>query len=65
MFTLNFESRYDEADEAGLREKIVSDAGGREASMTRAYGEAMIRTAGPERMRHLEQRLANDDLLRG
>ena len=29
----------------------------------RAYGEAMIRTAGPKRMRHLEQRLANDDHL--
>ena len=29
----------------------------------RAYGDAMIRTAGPGRMRHLEQRLANDDHL--
>lgn len=65
MFTLNLEARYDDADLPALREKIASDAGGREASMTRAYGEAMIRTAGPERMRHLEQRLANDDLLRG
>jgi hypothetical protein len=29
----------------------------------RAYGEAMIRTATPERMRHLEQPLANDSHL--
>ena len=28
--------------------------------MERAYGEAMIRTASPERMRHLEQPLSND-----
>ena len=26
----------------------------------RAYGETMLATAGPERMVHLEQRLAND-----
>ena len=32
--------------------------------MTRAYGDAMLRTAGPSGMRHLEQRLANDDLMR-
>ena len=65
MFTFNFEARYDEAELPQLRQKIFDDTSGREASMTRAYGEAMIRTAGPDRMRHLEQRLANDDLLRG
>ena len=27
----------------------------------RAYGDVMIETAGPARMRHLEQRLALDD----
>jgi ectoine hydroxylase-related dioxygenase (phytanoyl-CoA dioxygenase family) len=64
MFTLNFEARYAEPDLPMLREKIASDSAGREASMTRAYGDVMIRTAGPKRMRHLEQRLANDDLLR-
>jgi hypothetical protein len=30
----------------------------------RAYGDIMIKTANPERMVHLEQRLANDSLLR-
>ena len=30
----------------------------------RAYGDIMIKTASPERMVHLEQRLANDSLLR-
>jgi hypothetical protein len=28
--------------------------------MERGYGEVMVSTAGPERMRHLEQVLAND-----
>lgn len=64
MFTFNFEARYADADLPLLREKIASDSAGREATMTRAYGDTMIRTAGPARMRHLEQRLANDDLLR-
>ena len=31
----------------------------------RAYGETMIRTAGPGRMRHLAQRLENDGHLAG
>ena len=35
MFTLNMEARYDEADLPALREKIASDATGREANMTR------------------------------
>jgi hypothetical protein len=64
MFTFNFEARYTDDELPMLRQKIASDAAGREASMTRAYGDVMIRTAGPRRMRHLEQRLANDDLLR-
>jgi hypothetical protein len=64
MFTFNFEARFADNEIPMLREKIASDAAGREAAMTRAYGDVMIRTAGPGRMRHLEQRLANDDLLR-
>ena len=57
MFTLNYEKRWpdDRLDE--LREKIGQNA---RFWAERAYGDAMIRTAGPKRMRHLAQRLAND-----
>ncbi len=57
MFTFNLQQRYQEEDLPALREEI-----GRLAIYwaDRAYGEKMIRTAGPARMRHLEQRLAND-----
>jgi hypothetical protein len=65
MFTLNFEARYADDDLAQLRETILGDSSGMvRGGSTRAYGEVMIRTAGPNRMRHLEQRLANDDVLR-
>jgi hypothetical protein len=58
MFTMNFCKRYpdDRLDE--LREKIGKEA---RFLIDRLYGEAMLRTAGPERMVHLEQVLANDD----
>jgi Phytanoyl-CoA dioxygenase (PhyH) len=58
MFTMNFCRRYpdDRLDE--LREKIGKEA---RFLIDRLYGEAMLRTAGPERMVHLEQVLANDD----
>lgn len=57
MFTMNFCRRYpdDRLDE--LREKIGHEA---RFLIDRLYGEAMLRTAGPERMVHLEQVLAND-----
>lgn len=60
MFTINMEQRFAEEDLPMLREIM-----GKETRfwIERAYGEAMLRTAGPARMRHLEQRLANDDHL--
>jgi hypothetical protein len=65
MFTLNMQARFPEADLPALREEI---RGLMTADVTvqtgRAYGPAMLQTAGPKRMRHLEQRLANDEVLR-
>ncbi len=60
MFTLNFQERFDEADLPLLRDEIAEAA---RFWRLRAYGDVMIRTAGPGRMRHLEQRLANDSHL--
>jgi len=57
MFTMNLCQRYPDALLPELREMI---AGGARFWVERAYGETMVRTAGPERMRHLEQLLAND-----
>ena len=60
MFTINVAERFDDEDLDTLRDDI--------ASLVRfwaesAYGEAMVKTAGPRRMVHLEQRMANDDHL--
>jgi hypothetical protein len=57
MFTMNFCRRYpdDRLDE--LRAKLGHEA---RFWIDRIHGEAMIRTAGPERMVHLEQIMAND-----
>ena len=57
MFTINMSQRFDDDDLAALRKDISSLV---RFWAERAYGEAMIRTAGPRRIRHLEQRLAND-----
>jgi hypothetical protein len=57
MFTMNLSQRYPKERERELRDNL---SGGARFWVERAYGEAMIRTAGPERMRHLEQHLAND-----
>ena len=57
MFTLNFQERFADEDLPILREEIGEAA---RFWRLRAYGEVMIRTAGPKRMRHLEQRLSND-----
>ena len=57
MMTMNFEQRYAEEDLPALREKI---AGMARHWVDTSYGEVMVRTAGPGRMRHLEQRMAND-----
>lgn len=60
MFTMNFEERYAQEDIHILKEKM--------GTMTRfwtdkAYGDIMVKTASPERMRHLEQRLSNQSHL--
>ena len=60
MFTINMQDRYADEDLPALRQEIGNLSN---FWCERAYGETMIRTAGPGRMRHLEQRLANDDLL--
>jgi len=60
MFTINMSERFAEADLDELRKDIGAQA---RFWIERAYGHIMIRTAGPGRMRHLEQRLANDDHL--
>ena len=54
---MNFQKRYADEDLPALREDI-----GRSAKfwVERAYGDVMVRTASPSRMRHLGQRLAND-----
>jgi hypothetical protein len=57
MFTMNLCQRYpdDQLDE--LRTYI---SGAARFWLDRVYGPAMIATAGPDRMRHLEQVMAND-----
>ena len=57
MYTMNFSRRYPENRLPELRDVL-----GREARfwIDRIHGEAMIATAGPERMQHLEQVMAND-----
>ncbi len=57
MFTMNCCERYPEERLQELRDYM---SGGSRFWVTRAYGEAMINTASPERMVHLEQCLAND-----
>ena len=60
MFTINLEQRHRHEDLDLLREQMAKSS---RFWIERAYGDVMIRTAGPRRMRHLEQRLANDDHL--
>ena len=57
MFTINLCERYPEERLEDLRKYM---AGGARFWIKRVYGETMVRTAGPDRMRHLEQVLAND-----
>lgn len=57
MFTINLSQRYLEDRLEDLRKHIATAA---RFWIDRKYGEKMIRTAGPERMRHLEQNMAND-----
>ncbi len=60
MFTINCSSRYKTEHLHHLRDNISGHARFWNDS---TYGEAMLRTAGPKRMRHLEQVLANQDHL--
>jgi hypothetical protein len=57
MFTMNLCQHYPDQLLPELRETI---AGSARFWIERVYGEKMISTAGPERMRHLEQIMAND-----
>ncbi len=57
MFTMNFTQRYREEDFDELRQMIAGES---RFWVDRIYDERMVNTAGPERMRHLEQLLAND-----
>ena len=60
MFTMNLCQPYPEQRLNELRDYL---SGGARFWVEEGYGEAMIRTATPERMRHLEQVMANDDHL--
>jgi hypothetical protein len=60
MFTINLCQHYPEAKIGELRQYI---AGGARFWLDEAYGPAMLRTAGPSRLRHMEQVMANDDEL--
>jgi ectoine hydroxylase-related dioxygenase (phytanoyl-CoA dioxygenase family) len=57
MFTLNFEQRYEEEDIPELKDRMGSET---RFWIERNYGEVMMKTAGPKRMVHLEQRMSND-----
>ena len=60
MFTLNYSRRHTEEELPILRQEVSNFA---RFWLDSVYGEIMLRTAGPERMRHLEQALANQDHL--
>jgi hypothetical protein len=60
MFTMNFSERYRDEDIELLREDIGGLAGFWTETV---YGDQMVKTASPQRMVHLEQRLANADHL--
>ena len=60
MFTINLQQRFRDEDQELLRECVASLAG---FWYDRVYAPLMVETAGPERMRHLEQRLAHADHL--
>ncbi len=60
MFTINCTARYSEADIPLLKNEIGAFA---RFWVDRIYGEAMLQTAGPQRMKHLEQPLAYEDHL--
>lgn len=57
MFTINLCERYQDEDLQKLRDYISSYD---RFWLDRAYSETMMNTASPERMKHLEQVMAND-----
>lgn len=57
MFTINLQEHHLDEDLPMLKDDIGSLA---RFWAERAYGKVMIETAGSSRMKHLEQRLAND-----
>ena len=57
MFTINLCQRYPEERIQELRDYI---SGAARFWIDRVYGEAMVKTANPQRIRHLEQVMAND-----
>ena len=57
MYTMNFCRRYPDERLGELRKKLGNEA---RFWIDCIHGEAMIRTAGPERMVHLEQVMEND-----
>ena len=60
MFTVNCTVRHAEEQIPLMREEVSNAA---RFLVDSIYGEAMVRSAGPARMRHLEQALANQDHL--
>jgi hypothetical protein len=62
MFTINCSSRYPESRLSELRDYVAGHA---RFFVENTYGEAMLRTAGPDRLVHMEQILANQDHLPG
>ena len=57
MFTMNLCERYPEAELPALRKYLEGIA---RFWVERAYGDLMVSTASPARLRHLEQVMAND-----
>lgn len=60
MFTIILEPRHADDELEALRANIAVLA---RYWLERAYGDLMIKTASPQRMVHLKQRMANDDHL--
>lgn len=60
MFTMNFCRRYRDNEIHHLRKEVGNFS---HYLLESVYGEKMLKTAGPERMRHLEQALAHQDHL--
>ena len=57
MFTMNLCQRYPQ-DRLGVLRSYISRSA--RFWIDRNYGQKMVDTASPERMRHLEQVMAND-----